>query len=366
MKKLLLLLAISLGFIGSSNADFQYAVGEYYKDNYETAFKEFQVLAEQGNGKAQSYLVMMYEHGKGVDKDQELSKAWKEKSLFGLKLQADQGDPEAQYWLASNFFTPDESDIWYKKSFNGFLFAANQGDPYAQSWLYYFYIDGIGVDTDDAGSDTFDSRLAYVGVDAGAVGAVSMGRQTNPGAGVSKTNIFNVYGGNATFNYADRSSNTVKYSNTVGPVTLDALAVIDGATGKTGMDVTDISASMDIGPISVAGGMVNDKVNVIKYRLLSGSIDIAGITLASTYSVKDVVGTADLTGMEYTASTTLAGNTVSVGFQDKEGTAKYYTAGVSRDLSSSLSTYVEYQSTDLTLASSTDTSQMALGLKFTF
>jgi len=224
----------------------------------------------------------------------------------------------------------------------------------------------IGVDTDDAGSDTFDSRLAYVGVDAGAVGAVSMGRQTNPGAGVSKTNIFNVYGGNATFNYADRSSNTVKYSNTVGPVTLDALAVIDGATGKTGMDVTDISASMDIGPISVAGGMVNDKVNVIKYRLLSGSIDIAGITLASTYSVKDVVGTADLTGMEYTASTTLAGNTVSVGFQDKEGTAKYYTAGVSRDLSSSLSTYVEYQSTDLTLASSTDTSQMALGLKFTF
>jgi hypothetical protein len=193
-----------------------------------------------------------------------------------------------------------------------------------------------------------------------------MGRQTNPGAGVSKTNIFNVYGGNATFNYADRSSNTVKYSNTVGPVTLDALAVIDGATGKTGMDVTDISASMDIGPVSVSGGMVNDKVNVIKYRLLSGSIDVAGITLASTYSVKDVVGTADLTGMEYTASTTLAGNTVSVGFQDKEGTAKYYTAGVSRDLSSSLSTYVEYQSTDLTLASSTDTSQMALGLKFTF
>lgn len=224
----------------------------------------------------------------------------------------------------------------------------------------------VGVDTDDSGSDTFDSRLAYVGVDAGAAGAVSMGRQANPGAGVSKTNIFNVYGGNATYKYADRSSNTVKYSNTVGPVSLDALAVIDGATGKTGMDVTDISASMDIGPVSVSGGMVNDKVNVIKYRLLSGSIDVAGITLASTYSVKDVVGTADLTGMEYTASTTLAGNTVSVGFQDKEGTAKYYTAGVSRDLSSSLSTYVEYQSTDLTLASSTDTSQMALGLKFTF
>jgi predicted porin len=98
----------------------------------------------------------------------------------------------------------------------------------------------VGVDADDSGSDTFDSRLAYVGVDAGPVGSVSMGRQANPGAGVSKTNIFNVYGANATFNYADRTSNTVKYSNSVGPVTVDALAVIDGATGKDGIDVVFI------------------------------------------------------------------------------------------------------------------------------
>ena len=163
MKKLLLLLAISLGFIGSSNADFQYAAGEYYKDNYETAFKEFQVLAEQGNGKAQSYLEMMYENGQGVDKDEELSKAWKDKSLFRLKLQADQGDPEAQYWLATNVFTLDESDIWYKKSFNGFLFAANQGDPYAQSWLSYFYIDGVGVDKDEELANSWEMKAAQGG-----------------------------------------------------------------------------------------------------------------------------------------------------------------------------------------------------------
>jgi predicted porin len=221
----------------------------------------------------------------------------------------------------------------------------------------------VGIDADDSGSDTFDSRLAYVGLDAGAMGSVAAGRQANPGAGVSKTNIFNVYGGNATFNYADRSSNSLKYSNSVGPVTINALGIVDGSTGVTGLDVTDISASMDLGPIAVSGGLVNDKVNVIKYRLASASIDLAGITLAGTYSYKDTA-TTDLTGMEYSASTTIAGNTVAVSLQDKEGTGKYYTAGVSRDLSTSLSTYAEYQLTDVDTG--TDTTQMALGIKYSF
>jgi predicted porin len=221
----------------------------------------------------------------------------------------------------------------------------------------------VGVDADDSGSDTFDSRLAYVGVDAGVVGSVAAGRQANPGAGVSKTNIFNVYGGNATFKYADRSSNSVKYSNSVGPVSISAMGIIDGATGKEGLDVTDISASMDLGPVALSGAMVNDRVNVIKYNIASASIDVAGITLAGTYSYKDTA-TTDLTGLEYSASTSIAGNTVAVSLQDKEGTGNYYTAGVSRNLSESLSTYAEYQLTDVDTG--TDTTQMALGLKFTF
>jgi len=221
----------------------------------------------------------------------------------------------------------------------------------------------VGIDADDSGSDTFDSRLAYVGLDAGAMGSVAAGRQANPGAGVSKTNIFNVYGGNATFKYADRSSNSVKYSNSVGPVTVNAMAVIDGSTGKDGLDVTDISASMDLGPVALSGAMVNDRVNVIKYNIASASIDVAGITLAGTYSYKDTA-TTDLTGLEYSASTSIAGNTIAVSLQDKEGTGNYYTAGVSRDLSESLSTYAEYQLTDVDTG--TDTTQMALGIKYTF
>jgi hypothetical protein len=151
MKKLLLLLLLSLGFIGLSNADYQYAVDEYYKGNYETALKEFQTLAEtQGNGLAQQYLYWIYLTGEeGIDKDEDLSEAWRKKSESSLKFMAMQGDPEAQYYHGENLGDDDYvNGIWYKKSFDGFLFAANQGDPYAQCWLGEWYLYGIGVDQD--------------------------------------------------------------------------------------------------------------------------------------------------------------------------------------------------------------------------
>ncbi len=221
----------------------------------------------------------------------------------------------------------------------------------------------VGIDADDSGSDTFDSRLAYAGVDLGVAGAVSGGRQENPGAGVSKTNIFNVYGGNSVFKYADRTSNTVKYSNSIGPVSVDAMAMIDGATGKDGLDVTDISASMDVGPVAVAGGLIDDKVNNVKYQIASAGVDVAGISLAGTYSLKDTT-TTDLTGMEYSASKVIGDSTLMVSLQDKEGTASYMTYGVSHNFSNSLTGYAEYQSTDNDTG--VDTTQMAMGMKFSF
>ena len=148
MKKLFLLLLLSLGFIGLSNADYQYAVEEYNKGNYETALKEFQMLAEtQNNGLAQMWLYWIYSTGEeGIDKDEDLSEAWKKKSESSLKFMAMQGDPEAQYWHGENVSDDYRNGYWYIKSFNGFLFAANQGDSYAQGSLAEYYLYGIGVD----------------------------------------------------------------------------------------------------------------------------------------------------------------------------------------------------------------------------
>jgi len=287
-------------------------------------------------------------------------------SLFAFNVNAD-----VDVYGSVNYKVTNDDD----SSGNAVLKAQNNGSLIGVEFSESLSSDGpagitgfgkleVGIDADDSGSDTFDSRLAYVGVDLGGLGAVSGGRQTNPGAGVSKTNIFNVYGANATFTYADRSSNSIKYDNSIGPISFSSMAIIDGSTGKDGIDVTDISASMDIGPVGISGGLIDDKVNNVTYTVASAGIDLVGVSLAGTYSFKDTT-TTDLTGMEYTASKTFGKTTLAVGYQDKEGTASYMTAGVSHDLSDSLTGYAEFQTTDND-GSTTDTTQMAMGLKFTF
>ena len=162
MKKIILIF-IALSFSFLANADFEYAVDEYYKENHKTAFQEFQILAEQGNGKAQKYLSMMYSNAEGVDEDQDLADIWEEKSLSGLKLLANQGDAEAQFWYAESMTDDDKAKVWYKKSFDGFLSAANQGDPYSQSWLSYFYMDSIGISEDKEKSESWEMKSALGG-----------------------------------------------------------------------------------------------------------------------------------------------------------------------------------------------------------
>ena len=77
------------------------------------------------------------------------------------------------------------------------------------------------------------------------------------------------------------------------------------------------------------------------------------------------VATTDLDGMEATASYTIDGATLAIGYGDKEGTATYMTYGVSADLTDSLTGYAEFQQTDND-GSAVDTDQMAFGLKYSF
>ncbi len=162
MKKIILIF-ISLSFSFLSYADFEYAVDEYYKENYQAAFAEFQILAEQGDGNAQAYLASMYRYGSGVEKNEVLANTWDARSLPRLEALANQGNPEAQFWLAESM-TGDEAKIWYIKSFNGFLEAANQGNPYAQGWVSWLYSEsGYGVDEDQELSKSWELKSATGG-----------------------------------------------------------------------------------------------------------------------------------------------------------------------------------------------------------
>ena len=209
----------------------------------------------------------------------------------------------------------------------------------------------VGLDVDDSGSDTFDSRLAYAGLENNGV-AITVGRQSHDW--VSKTGNFEVYGSNAVFKYGDRSSNTIKLDNGM----FSAMAMVDGSSGQDGIDMWETSLSHSMNGIDVAVGYADDVVNDISYWGAGASTTVGDLTIASTYTIKDQAN--DLEGMEATISY----KAITVGYGDKEGTGTYMTYGVSHSMTDSLSVYAEMQQDDLDTG--TDLQHYSVGTKFTF
>ena len=219
----------------------------------------------------------------------------------------------------------------------------------------------VGVDTDDSGSDTFDSRLAYVGLDT-EMGDLSVGRQSHPYTDnvATRASIFNVYGGNSSFSYGTRSSNSLAYSNKIGPVSIDALTVVDGSSGEdNGMDSYEWSASADILGSNVSAGYADDIVNDISYYGVSAETSLEKLTVSSSYTIKDAA--TDLTAWEVGANYSI----LSVGYGDKENTGTYTTVGLAKDLNDSLTVYAEAEMADND-GSAVDTQKWSIGTKFTF
>ena len=218
----------------------------------------------------------------------------------------------------------------------------------------------VGVDTDDSGSDTFDSKLAYVGLDSN-MGALSVGRQSHPFADNigGKTSIFNVYGGSSDWNYGSRSSNSMKYSTTQSGLTLDTIGIVDGSSTNTNaFDEFEVTISTKLFGSDVSVGYADDVNSDISYWGVAGSTDLGPITMSSSYTIYDAA--TDKYGLEATASYSI----FSVGYGDKEGTGVAYTAGVSHDLNESVSVYAEGEMKDLD--SGSDTTSWSIGSKFTF
>ena len=218
----------------------------------------------------------------------------------------------------------------------------------------------VGVDTDDSGSDTFDSKLAYVGLDSD-MGALSVGRQSHPFTDNigGKTSIFNVYGGGSDWNYGSRSSNSMKFSTTQSGLTLDTIGIVDGSSTNTNaFDEFEVTISTKLLGSDISVGYADDVNSDISYWGVAGSTDLGALTVSSSYTIYDAA--TDKYGLEATASYSI----FSVGYGDKEGTGVAYTAGVSHDLNESVSVYAEGEMKDLD--SGSDTTSWSIGSKFTF
>ena len=219
----------------------------------------------------------------------------------------------------------------------------------------------VGVDTDDDASNTFDSRLAYVGVSTD-LGSISAGRQSHPYTDnvASTASVFEVYGGSASHSYASRSSNSLAYSNTIGSISIDALTVVDGSSGQNnGWDAYEWSASTDIAGNTVSAGFADDIVNDISYYGVSAKTTLDKLTVSSSYTMKDAA--TDLSAWEVAGKYGL----LSVGYGDKENTGVYTTVGLAKDLNDSLTVYAEAEMADND-GSTVDTQKWSIGTKFSF
>ena len=145
MRELLSAIAVvfSMGMTGSILAqDLAKGMKAYAAKDYATALKEWRLLAESGNAKAQLWLAMMYRDGEGVIQD------YKESGILFRKA-AEQGEVFAQTSLALMYENGqgvvqdyNEAVVWYRK-------VADQGDLRAQYNLGVMYKDGKGVVQDN-------------------------------------------------------------------------------------------------------------------------------------------------------------------------------------------------------------------------
>ena len=90
MKQLFVSLALVLPLV--AHAGFDEAVQAYGTGDYATALAEFKVLADQGKPEAQYFMGLFYHNGFGVPRDQTESAKWFLKA-------ARQGDARSQYYV---------------------------------------------------------------------------------------------------------------------------------------------------------------------------------------------------------------------------------------------------------------------------
>jgi TPR repeat protein len=101
-------------------ADFNAGFKAYQSGDYQTAFKEWQPLAEQGYARAQYNLGVMYDNGQGIPQDDKLAAQWYRKA-------AEQGYEYAQNNLGVMYRNGQGVPQDYKLAVQWYRKAAEQG-----------------------------------------------------------------------------------------------------------------------------------------------------------------------------------------------------------------------------------------------
>jgi TPR repeat protein len=122
-------------------ADFQAGMTAHDREDYATALREWQPLAEQGDALAQYQVGLLYHKGRGVPQDDAQARKWYAKA-------AAQGQAKAQFSLGTLYFNGEGGPKDYQQALRWFRLLANQGEALAQTKLGIMYDDGEGVPKD--------------------------------------------------------------------------------------------------------------------------------------------------------------------------------------------------------------------------
>ena len=131
---LLMFLSTTAGFAQTIES----ANEAYERRDYQAAYEEFKILAEQGNAEAQFMLYSIYSLGKGVAVSGIEAFRW-------LIESAQQGNADALYYLGVKFDIGEGVPQDFARAFRFFLLSATQGHANAQYILGVKYDIGEGV-----------------------------------------------------------------------------------------------------------------------------------------------------------------------------------------------------------------------------
>ena len=154
---LLVALALSLaGAISQAFAGFDEGLAAYEAGNFKLAYEEFLTAAERGDAVAQFYLGMMYDKGRGVQRNYTTAARW-------YRQAAEQGDAVAQFNLALMYATGEGVARDEVVAAQWFRQAAAQGHIRAQFNIGVMYEKGEGISRDDQAAVRWYRKAANQG-----------------------------------------------------------------------------------------------------------------------------------------------------------------------------------------------------------
>ncbi|MDQ3260195.1 MAG: sel1 repeat family protein [Pseudomonadota bacterium] len=123
-------IAMLVASVGSAFAvDLSSAQAAYDKGDYESAFKQFLSLAEEGNALAQSSTGVMYDMGHGAAKDYDKAVEWYSKS-------AEQGNQFGQFNLGTMYYMGTGVTKDVLTACKWFALATRQGNGQARIHMH--------------------------------------------------------------------------------------------------------------------------------------------------------------------------------------------------------------------------------------